>query len=73
MSCDFDIIIVGGGIAGSALAAALAGTAYKVAVIEGGTVQRQQPPCSVEVSDFDARVSALTPASQQLLEELGSW
>ena len=73
MSCDFDIIIVGGGIAGSALAAALAGTAYKVAVIEGGTVQRQQPPCSVEVSDFDARVSALTPASQQLLEELGAW
>lgn len=73
MAHDFDVIIVGGGIAGSALAAALVGTALRVAVVEGGPIARTAPQGSVRVGDFDARVSSLTPASQRLLEDLEAW
>lgn len=65
---DCDIAIVGGGMAGSALACALAGSAYRVVVIEN-TVAK-----SFSRDDFfDARVVALSAASQQFFEQLGAW
>lgn len=73
MATDFDIIIVGGGIAGSALAAALAGSSLRVAVIEATALSVVAPQTSHHVNDFDARVSALTPASQDFLDGLGAW
>ncbi|MFT4767270.1 MAG: 2-octaprenylphenol hydroxylase [Glaciecola sp.] len=73
-SCDsVDIAIVGGGIAGLAAAAALAGSGRTVAVLEA----RELPqPASVQgdtPSDYDARVSALTPRSIDFLKQLGVW
>ncbi len=72
---SFDIVICGGGIVGAAMAAALTHTRYRVALIEA------QPLAAIEtcvwphgrVHEFDARVSALTTASEILLRRLGVW
>lgn len=70
---DFDIIIVGGGLAGASLACALGGSALRVAVVESQALSGEWPVYSNDVDGFDARVSALTIASQQFLDELGVW
>ena len=63
---DFDIVVVGGGLAGASLAAALAGGRHRVALIE----RRAPPAPSVQ---WDSRVYTLTPASIAFLERLGAW
>ncbi|QFU77499.1 FAD-binding protein [Halioglobus maricola] len=69
---QFDIVIVGAGIAGSAMALALSGSGYRIAVIEAQPMQRRELPASAGLNDFDARVSALTPQSIRFLESLGA-
>lgn len=69
---DYDIVISGGGIAGSALALALAGSDLRVALLE------PKPLCeaaafSQSLLDFDKRVSAITVKSQRFFAELGVW
>jgi len=65
-----DLIIVGAGMVGSTLALALEGTGLDIVVVDGGPL---------EVSPFDAqapfepRVSALSAASQRILERVGAW
>ncbi len=63
-----DIAIVGGGMAGSALACALAESPWRVALIEG-----QLPRAFVRDDFFDPRVVALSAASQRFLDQLGVW
>ncbi len=63
---DFDVIIVGGGLAGASLAAALAGTPLKLALIE-----RRAP--SGPGPDWDARIYSLAPAGIAFLEDAGTW
>jgi ubiquinone biosynthesis UbiH/UbiF/VisC/COQ6 family hydroxylase len=63
---DFDIVIVGGGLAGAGLAAALAGSEFRLALIE-----RKQP--AVPGPDWDSRVYTLTPASIAFLDRIGAW
>lgn len=70
---QFDIAIVGSGLAGSALAAALGGSSLRVALIEAQQLSLEWPPLGDEVGDFDARVSAITLASQRWLDTLGAW
>lgn len=65
---DYDVIILGGGMVGSALACALGDSPLRIAIIEGRETQTDWPPES-----FDLRVSAITRASQQLFEQLGVW
>lgn len=69
---DFDIVIVGGGMTGAGLAALLAaGPATRnlsIAVLEP---RPAAPPLPGE--PLDIRVSALSRASQQLLERVGAW
>jgi 2-octaprenylphenol hydroxylase len=69
----FDIAIVGAGLAGTALAAALGGSELRIALIEAQPLSLQWPPLDDSVSGFDARVSAITAASQQWLAQLGAW
>jgi ubiquinone biosynthesis UbiH/UbiF/VisC/COQ6 family hydroxylase len=63
---DFDIVIVGGGLAGASLAAGLAGSGRRVALIE-----RRAPPMPAD--SWDTRVYTLTPASITFLERIGAW
>jgi 2-octaprenylphenol hydroxylase len=70
---QFDVIIVGAGVVGSALACALGGSDLKVAVIEGRPLSSDWPEQNDTVDGFDCRVSALTLASQQFLQSLEVW
>jgi 2-octaprenylphenol hydroxylase len=68
MTSHYDVVIVGGGMVGAALACALGGSDFKVAVLE------QQPPApATGAGPYDQRVSAVTLASRALLENLGAW
>jgi 2-octaprenylphenol hydroxylase len=64
----FDVAVVGGGMVGAALALALARQEFSVALIEARAPQREWAPDS-----HDLRVSAITRASQHLLDNLGAW
>lgn len=61
----FDVLIVGGGLAGLSLACALRETRLKIALIE------QRPPKRSE--GWDARVYAISPANVAFLEQIGVW
>lgn len=64
---DFDVIIVGGGLIGSALAVALGGAGLRVALVD-----RLDPATMVDVP-FDGRASAISHASYRALEAIGAW
>lgn len=70
MSKHFDIVIVGGGMVGTALACALQNSHYTVALIEG---HEPLPLPSWPENEYDLRVSAITRASQHIFRALGVW
>lgn len=61
----FDLIIVGGGLAGAALAVALRRSHLKIALVEQGAPRRPD--------GWDQRIYAYSPASAAFLAELGVW
>ncbi|MBA6062361.1 2-octaprenyl-3-methyl-6-methoxy-1,4-benzoquinol hydroxylase [Pseudomonas juntendi] len=65
-----DLLIVGAGMVGSALALALRHSGLQILLLDGG-------PLTVRPFDaqapFEPRVSALSAASQRILERLGAW
>src|SRR5712691_11147114 len=63
---DFDIAIIGGGLAGASLAVALAESRLRLALIE------RKPPAAPD-PEWDSRVYALTPASIAFLDRIGAW
>jgi 2-octaprenyl-3-methyl-6-methoxy-1,4-benzoquinol hydroxylase len=68
MNKQFDVIIIGGGMVGSAVACGLGGSELKVAVVE------QTIPESFSVEQpHDLRVSALSIASKNILQSVGAW
>ena len=67
MDCDSDILIVGGGLNGPALALALAQTGFTVSVID--TLDTP----TLKGADFDGRGYALALASVRLLRRIGIW
>jgi 2-octaprenylphenol hydroxylase len=70
METRADLLIVGAGMVGSALALALQGSGLNIIVVDGG-------PLSVKPFDnlapFEPRVSALSAASQRILQRLNVW
>src|SRR5690606_23238988 len=70
MDMHADLIIVGAGMVGSALALALRDSGLKTLLIDGGPLRVR--PWAADAS-FEPRVSALSMASQRLLERLGAW
>ncbi|MDH4041023.1 MAG: UbiH/UbiF/VisC/COQ6 family ubiquinone biosynthesis hydroxylase [Gammaproteobacteria bacterium] len=69
----FDVAIIGAGIAGSALAKALSGRGLAIALVEAQSLAPSQLPAELDLEHFDPRVSAITPRSKSLLEDLGAW
>ncbi|MAC78421.1 MAG: 2-octaprenyl-6-methoxyphenyl hydroxylase [Rhodobacteraceae bacterium] len=67
MTTDHDILIVGGGLTGPALALALAQAGLRSAVIDALPAETLSDP------GFDGRAYALALASQRLLKALGVW
>lgn len=67
MDRDADVLIVGGGLNGPALALALAGAGLRVIVIDA------RPAVSRAEAGFDGRAYALALASQRLLAVIGVW
>lgn len=65
---DYDLIIVGGGIVGAALACALGETGLRIAVLEGAPPERLRP-----AAELDLRVSAINRAGQRLFAAVGAW
>ena len=70
---QFDIAIIGAGIAGSALATALTGNNLSIALVEAQPLAQPELPAAVDLQHFDPRVSALTPRSRLLLETVDAW
>ena len=64
----YDLLMVGGGMVGAALARACSGKGLRIAVIETRAPQRDWP-----AGEIDLRVSALSRASQRILARLGAW
>ncbi|WP_227816298.1 UbiH/UbiF family hydroxylase [Nitrogeniibacter aestuarii] len=62
---DFDLIIVGAGLAGASLAAALRSSRLKIAVIES------RPPALCP--GWDSRIYAISPTNADFLSEIGAW
>ncbi|MBE0436885.1 MAG: FAD-dependent monooxygenase [Methylomicrobium sp.] len=65
---NFDVVVVGGGMVGAAVACGLGGSGLKVAVIE-----QVFPDEFSSDQPHDLRVSALSIASRHILEAVGAW
>jgi len=61
----YDIVIVGGGLAGLAFACALKESRLKIALVEG------RAPTNPE--GWDARIYAISPANARFLADIGVW
>ena len=68
MNTDYDLIIAGGGMVGSALACALGQADLRIALLEGAPLDRIRPG-----ADLDSRVSAISRASQRIFAAVGAW
>lgn len=67
MSRSFDIVIVGGGMVGASLAAALAPLPLSVAVVEAWPVTSRSQP------SYDDRSTAVAEGSRRIFEGIGCW
>lgn len=70
----YDVCIVGGGLVGATLAAMLADSPLRIAILEANDIDaflQQSDPAIV--TGFDPRVSAITRASQHIFSALGVW
>lgn len=68
---EYDLIIVGAGLIGAAMALALRDSGLRIALLDSQPLMVGAPPANTV--EFDPRVSAITPASQALFESLGVW
>ncbi|WP_312935282.1 2-octaprenyl-3-methyl-6-methoxy-1,4-benzoquinol hydroxylase [Pseudomonas sp.] len=70
METRADLVIVGAGMVGSALALALRHSGLQVLLLDAGPLTVEPFAAS---APFEPRVSALSAASQRILERLGAW
>ncbi len=63
----YDLIVVGGGLTGLALAVAVGGAGFRVLVIE------RAPLRELLAAPYDGRVTAIARASRAFLQQIGAW
>jgi ubiquinone biosynthesis UbiH/UbiF/VisC/COQ6 family hydroxylase len=63
---NFDVVIIGGGLVGASLAAALQHSDLSLALVEG----QATPPAQ---TGWDSRIYAIGPGSRAFLEQSGAW
>jgi ubiquinone biosynthesis UbiH/UbiF/VisC/COQ6 family hydroxylase len=63
---EFDVIIVGGGLVGASLAAALKSSGLNLALVEG-------QPARFSHEGWDSRIYAITPGNVEFLKQCGAW
>jgi len=68
---DYDIVIVGGGMVGAAMACGLGKLPWRVAWLERDSLPGPLP--ATAPADYDLRVSAINLAVQKILQFLGVW
>ncbi len=68
---EFDIVIVGGGLVGASLAAALKSSRLKLALVEGQSLPTESE--EIKEDDWDSRIYAVTPGNAEFLEQCGAW
>lgn len=68
MNEDFDVLIVGGGMVGAAVACGLGDSPLRVGVLEN-----EMPPAFSPDQPHDLRVSALSIASKNIIATVGAW
>ncbi len=68
---EYQLVIVGAGMVGAALAAGLANSGISIALVEPNIAKPLSIPSTC--SEFDTRVSAITAQSESLLTRLGAW
>ncbi|MES2770624.1 MAG: UbiH/UbiF family hydroxylase [Pseudomonadota bacterium] len=69
MNLDFDVIVVGGGLAGLSLACALDDTPLRIALLEQNVFVKREPLAQ----EWDNRVYAISPANADFLKKLNVW
>jgi len=66
---EFDVVVVGGGLVGSSLVAALAGAGLRVARVDA----TEEAPGICQDQAWDVRVFAISPGSEHFLTSIGAW
>lgn len=62
----YDVVIIGGGLVGASLAAALKHSGLSLALVEN-------QPVPSPVPEWDSRIYAISPGSRSFLEQSGAW
>lgn len=68
MTTTYDVLIVGAGMVGSAIACGLANAGLRIGIIDTHAPPEYDPECPPHI-----RVSAISFASEQLLKNIGAW
>ena len=68
---QYDIAIIGGGLVGASLAAALKDSGLSLAMVEAGAPPALGDPALI--NDWDSRIYAISPGSRRFLEQSGAW
>jgi ubiquinone biosynthesis UbiH/UbiF/VisC/COQ6 family hydroxylase len=69
---NFDVVIIGGGLVGASLAAALKHSGLSLALVESQPLPMlEDSPVNAEA--WDSRIYAISPGSRSFLEQSGAW
>lgn len=77
---QYDVVIIGGGLVGASLAAALKDSGLSLALLEAGAApltshheEVDKSPSDALIDDWDSRIYAISPGSRRFLEQSGAW